>query len=316
MQIRNLHFYVQKNGRTAQSAQSAAMKSSFLGQSRPPNWRDYPTKTQGHRMSNNLDRFFQNAFQADQKAIAQTPKNSFESITDDQLSAHLEVDQYETFQLTGAVRPAIDLKVKPIQGYRHDVYVDEETGGKVPVIMAAASKDKLFELFIQLVQRLGTSVDVVLESSHANTDTGHVDLYRETIDMPVLISILYEYEDLLMNDGCTGIAVLNPNTPQEIQFEEHKLLIVYGSPLEPFEFMLEKNGVTEKSDMKFITEAEHVHSSSEKFAQRFEKLRTALGLDGDQRKESYNDSFENESFGEENWGDEFGTDEDRQGGLM
>ena len=49
--------------------------------------------------------------------------------------------------------------------------------------------------------------------------------------MPVLKSILWEYEDLLTNDGCTGLAVLNPGIPQEIQFDEHKLLIVYGDQL-------------------------------------------------------------------------------------
>ena len=220
-------------------------------------------------MSNYLDRFFQDAFNADQKA--QPPvANSFENATDEQVAAHLDVDQYEEFQLTQAVRPAMDLKVKPVQGYRHDVYVDDESGGKVPVVMAAVSKDKLFSTFIKMIQRLGPVVDVVLESSHADSDHGHVDLYREHIDMPVLVSILYEYEDILTNDGCTGIAVLNPSTPQEIQFEEHKLLIVYGSPLEPFEFILENNGVTEKSDMKFITEAEHIHSSSDQYVKRFE----------------------------------------------
>ncbi len=268
-------------------------------------------------MSNYLNRFFQDAFQSDQKAPPETV-NSFEQATDDQMAAHLDVDQYETFQLTNAVRPAMDLKVKPVQGYRHDVYVDDESGGKVPVIMAAVSKQKLFSTFIKMIQRLGPVVDVVLESSHANSDHGHVDLYREHIDMPVLVSTLYEYEDLLMNDGCTGIAVLNPNTPQEIQFEEHKLLIVYGSPLEPFEFMLENSGVSEKSDMKFITEAEHVHSSSERFARRFEELRTDLGLDGNQRRESYNDSFENEAQSDDSWGDEsWNPDEDNsQGGLL
>ena len=96
------------------------------------------------------------------------------------------------------------------------------------------------------------------------------------------------------------------------------MLIVYGSPLEPFEFILENNGVTEKSDMKFITEAEHIHSSSDQYVKRFEKLRTDLGLDGNQRRESYNDSFENESQSEESWGDEgWNPDEDNtQGGLL
>ena len=272
-------------------------------------------------MSDSLNRFFQDAFNADQiaKQAAQS-ENSFNTISDIEMASHMEVDQYDTFHLTDAVRPAADLKVKPTQGYRHDTYVDEETDSKVPVIMAAASKEKLFPLFIQLIQKLGPVVDVVLESSHANSDLGHLDLYREHMDMPVLISILYEYEDLLTNDGCTGIAVLNPNTPQEIQFEEHKLLIVYGSPLEPYEFALESAGVGERSDMKFITEAEHVHSSSENYTRRFNELRTDLGLDGDSKPESFNEEkYDGESFGgdfynEDNYGGEF--DGDCQGGLM
>ena len=51
---------------------------------------------------------------------------------------------------------------------------------------------------------------MVLETSHNREGRGHVDLYREHIDLPVLKSILCDYEDLLLNDGCTGIAVLNP----------------------------------------------------------------------------------------------------------
>lgn len=232
--------------------------------------------------------------------------SSFNAASDAEIAAHLQVDQYDAFQLTDAVRPAMDLKIKPSQGYRHDVYIDEETKARVPVIMAAAGRNTLFPLFMKLIQRLGSVVDVVLESSHeASHNQGHVDLYREHIDMPVLTSVLWDFEDLLLNDGCTGIAVLNPNTPQEIQFEEHKLLIVYGSPLEPYEFTLESYGVGEEKNMKFITEAEHIHSSSDHYAQRFFELRTALGLDGNQSAEerrfdeSYGeDRYEDDGYGE------------------
>ena len=146
--------------------------------------------------------------------------------------------------------------------------------------MAAASSDVLFGLFMELVQKLGPVVDVVLETSHNQEATGHTDLYREHIDLPVLTSTLWGFEDLLTNDGCTGIAVLNPNTPQEVQFDEHKLLIVYGSPLERFEHVLECNGVTNRDNIRFITEAEHVHSSTEEYYEQFNALRTELGLDG------------------------------------
>ena len=101
--------------------------------------------------------------------------------------------------------------------------------------MAAASSEELFEVFMDLLDPLGPEVDVVLETSHHRQARGHADLYREHIDMPVLKSILYDYEDLLVNDGCLGIAVLNPGIPQEVQFDEHKLLIVYGNNLTAYE---------------------------------------------------------------------------------
>jgi hypothetical protein len=240
-----------------------------------------------------LNRFFNEVY--DQSPLFPSSKNSFESVSDSQLAAHLEIDTYDSFQLTEAVRPALDLKIKPSQGYRHDVYIDEDSNSKVPVVMAAASKKHLFPLFMQLIQRLGPVVDVVLETSHDERNSGHVDLYRDHIDMPVLTSILWDYEELLTNDGCTGIAVLNPNTPQEVQFDEHKLLIIYGSPLEQFEHILEINNVLEKQDIRFITEAEHIHSSSEAFARAFHALKTDLGLDGTQRQpqdgESYDEGF-------------------------
>jgi hypothetical protein len=97
--------------------------------------------------------------------------------------------------------------------------------------------------------------------------------------MPVLKSILWDYEDLLLNDGCTGIAVLNPGIPQEIQFDEHKLVIVYGEELGPYEGILRQRNVPCDEKMKFITEAEHVHSSSDRYSREFEELKTRLGMD-------------------------------------
>ena len=240
------------------------------------------------------DRFMDNPFQESTMNTPNTTGNSFANINEDMLAAHLQISTYDQFQLTDAVRPALDLKIKPTQGYRHDVYIDEETGSKVPVIMVAASKEILFPLFMDLVGRLGPMVDVVLETSHNANGGTHIDLYREHMDAPVLESTLWDFEDLLLNDGCCGIAVLNPNTPQEVQFDEHKLLIIYGSPLEPFEFALEKRGVHYNPDMQFITEAEHIHSSSEQHEQQFNSLRTELGLDGSQ--EMGREDLENEDF--------------------
>jgi hypothetical protein len=218
-----------------------------------------------------LQEFFRNVFE--EAEVFKPKASSFEQATPAELNRHFQKSNYGDFKLTNAVRPAIDLKVKPQQGYRHDVYVDEETGTRVPVIIASASSEILFPLFLDLVRRLGETVDVVLETSHNHDISGHVDLYREQIDTPVLTSIL------LTHDGCTGIAVLNPRIPQEVQFDEHKLLIVYGSPLEGFEHLLESYGVHCQSELHFLTEAEHVHSSTDAFQQQFGILQAELGLD-------------------------------------
>ena len=222
-----------------------------------------------------LQKFFANVFHESGSQIATS--SSFDSLSEEEVEVHLNIATYGNFRLTEAVRPSYDLQVRPCQAYRHDTYLDEETGSRVPVLMAAASKEILFELFIEMIQPLGEQVDVVLETSHNGGD--HEDLYREHIDMPVLTSALFEFEDQILNDGCTGIAVLNPNIPREVQFDEHKLLIVYGSPLEKFERILERNGVPCDEDVKFITEGEHVHSTCERYIRQFEQLKTELGMD-------------------------------------
>jgi hypothetical protein len=223
-----------------------------------------------------LKRFFRNVFRDGSIPVG---TSSFEHLSEEELETHLAVSRYGDFNLTDAVRPSYDLQVVPCQGYRHDSYRDEESRSTVPVLMGTVSKETVFETFLDLLDPLGTVVDVVLETSHSHDRQGHQDLYREHIDMPVLKSILYEYEELLLNDGCTGIAVLNPGIPQEIQFDEHKLLIVYGENLSEYERIFGEHRCRCDERMKFITEAEHVHSSSDQYAREFEELKTRLGMD-------------------------------------
>lgn len=206
----------------------------------------------------------------------------FEQITETQLEEHLGIARYGSFLLTDAVRPSFNLEVVPSAGYRRDVYRDKETGADVPVLMIAETREKLIDLFIDLIDPLGDEVDVVLETSHDSQGGKHQDLYREQMDMPVLKSMLYDYEDLLLDDGCTGIAVLNPRTPCEVQFDEHKLLIVYGQDLWPFEEVLSDYNLRCSDDLRFITEAEHIHSSSEEFSERFQELTYRLGVEDEQ----------------------------------
>jgi hypothetical protein len=217
---------------------------------------------------------------ASEETLREISRGSFDALSDEELQTHMGINTYGVFDLTDAIRPSYDLQIIPRQGFRFDEYVDEYSGTRTPVIMAAATRHVLLDLFLELIEPLGPVVDVVLETSHRASGS-HEDLYREHIDMPVLKSILLEFEDLLLNDGCTGIAVINPAKRQEVQLDEHKLLIMYGNPLESFQTVLIQGDVYPDKSIRFITEAEHVHSSSEKMFDRFNILRGRLGIDGE-----------------------------------
>lgn len=224
-----------------------------------------------------LKKFFGDVFHEPQRTLAPRPMRQ---VSEAELEAHLSRDVYGEFRLTDAVRPSYDLSIVPRQGYRHDVFRDDNDQMSVPVIMASADRDVLLDLFFDLLEPLGGEIDVVLETSHQGSGGGHTDLYREAIDMPVLKSTLLDFEDILLNDGCTGVAVLNPARKLEVQFDEHKLLVVYGDDLAEFEKVFAEFGVDCDEELRFITEAEHVHSSREGYWRRFQELRTSLGVDG------------------------------------
>jgi hypothetical protein len=199
-------------------------------------------------------------------------------VTADQLTAHLSVTRYGEFVLTDAIRPAPAVPVVPREGYRVEVYRDRKARMKLPMLAAAVSAEKLFEVFLDLLDPLGELVHVVLESSHFSHTDQHTDLRRSHIDTPVLASHLCEFEDLLINDGCTGIAVMAAGRPVEVQFDEHKLLYVYAPDLRPFRRVLKQAGVRRRAELPLISEAEHLHHSTDAYAEQFQQLCLRLGV--------------------------------------
>jgi hypothetical protein len=194
------------------------------------------------------------------------------------LAAHLRVDRYGDFWLTEAIRPSLDLQVVPREGYRVDTYRDVPAGIEVPVLVAAVSRERLFDTFLELLEPLGEVVDVVLETSHESEGAAHRDLHREQIDLPVFKSYCCDFEDLLLHDGCTGVAVIGGAGPMEVQFDEHKLLVVYAHDLKPFERVLRGAAVPRDDRIKLITEGEHLHSTEPHYAAAFEQLCYRLGV--------------------------------------
>jgi hypothetical protein len=199
-------------------------------------------------------------------------------VSPEKLASHLRVDRYGDFRLTDAIRPALSLPVVPREGYRRDVYRDPQTGHEVPLLAASVSRERLFDVFLELLAPLGEAVDVVLETSHDTAGSAHRDLFREGIDLPVLMSHFCDFEDLLLHDGCTGAAVISPGAPMEVQFDEHKLLVVYARDLRPFERIFRSFGIPRDDSLRLITEGEHLHSSDPRHAEQFEQLCCRVGV--------------------------------------
>lgn len=199
-------------------------------------------------------------------------------VSEQHLDEHLAVKRYGNFLLTDAIRPSYSLPVIPKQGYRHETYRNPKNGNEMPLVMATASSEILFSVFLDLLDPLGDIVDVILESSHMNAEGSQEDLYRSHIDMPILKSKLWDFEELLLNDGCSGIAVMNPGNEAEVQFDEHKMLVMYGEPLSRYTDILHEHGIHLQNDIQFISEADHVHSSRDEFRSQFDELAYSLGV--------------------------------------
>lgn len=223
-----------------------------------------------------LKQFFRSVFNEGTLPIA---SGSFDNVSKENLEKHLSITRYDSFELTEAIRPSYDLQVIPKEGFRLDIFTDAWENYSVPVLLSAVSREKLFDTFIDLLNPLGGLVDVILESSHLQQKGEHIDYLRESIDLPVLKSVLYDYEELLINDGCTGIAILNSSIPLEIQFDEHKLLVVYGEDTDEAQAILGQRNVPQINTIRFLTEAEHVHSSRESYQRDFDQLKSRLGME-------------------------------------
>ncbi len=189
--------------------------------------------------------------------------------------AHLARRRYGHFTLTEAIRPAWQLGIVPEAGYRHDSYSDPVNGGNVPAIVAAVSSERLFDTFLQLIESLGDTCDVVLESSHERK-THPKEYRREGIERILLESQLWDFEDLLLNDGCTSIAVLHSEHPFEVQLDEHKLIIAYGPVMHTFETILSEHGVPQKKNLRVISQGDHMHTSTNQFMSQFEDFASQI----------------------------------------
>jgi len=225
-----------------------------------------------------LKRFYRNVLQNRVAFVSGTNEDRIHSL---ELESHLVTAKYQNFTLTEAIRPSLDLTIIPEQGYKYIRTPLQKNSARwlMPILTISVSLEGLFDTFLDLLDPLGNTVHAVLETSHRYSGAHRTELHREHIDLPVLKSFLYEHEDLLLHDGCTGIAVLAPKIRAEVRLDEHKLIYVRAKSLGPFEQILHRHNIPLNDTMPLITEAEHVHITRDEHFQRFRTLQMSLGMD-------------------------------------
>ncbi|MGI5831348.1 MAG: hypothetical protein ACOX6D_02280 [Thermoguttaceae bacterium] len=214
------------------------------------------------------------------KSLFPTVKSSFTALNREEIETHIAIAKYGSFRLTDAIRPSYDLRIVPEEGYTRHVWRGANKNVEVPLVAAMVSREKLSDLFFDLLSLMGGMVNVVLESSHSRRN-GHIDYTRDEIDLPILKSRLYDFEDLLLNDGYFGIAVVDPTRRVEIRFDEHKIVSVFGSRVGDCESVFKHYHVPLRERLRFLCEEEHLHASAPEYRSRFEVLCTQLGIERD-----------------------------------
>ncbi len=200
----------------------------------------------------------------------------FSEMSDEELSRHIAISQYGNLTLTDAVRPPPGAVL--CEGYREGVHRDSN-GYFMPILTVAATRDKLCDLFHELLLALPDTVDVHLDGSH---ETERITTQcREEIDLCVLRSILRDplYENVLLNDGCATVAVTAPHIPLEVQFSEHKTFIIFAREQKAFRRALRRYDIPLLPDMYVIDDYHpHIHQSSNELEHSFEQLGQQLSV--------------------------------------
>lgn len=212
------------------------------------------------------------------KGRAEAACAALAAVSEDVLAAHVLTTRYGDFELTSAIRPALGLPVIPREGYRHGRWDDRRSGRRsVPMLEAAVSKEKLFDCFLDLLVPLGDVVDVILKSTHEYADGAYDEFWREEIDRAVLTSMLCDHERLLLDDGYAGISVCNFAVSEEVQFDDHKLFVIYADAPRAYVAALEAHGVPSVPGLRVLADAEHYHLSWPDFQEEFADLCRRLG---------------------------------------
>ncbi len=159
------------------------------------------------------------------------------------------------------------------QGYRHRIVE------RARQIEAAVTRSRLLFTFRTLVESLGDTLHVILASFHGGRDNPRI-FWRYHIDRPVLERTIIDFEDLLLEDGCTGIWVVRAggagSLKDAVLLDDHKCIVVTAKRLDTFEGILQTLGLVADEGLHVITDVCHVHTDTRPHAYRCMQFRHEL----------------------------------------
>ena len=141
-----------------------------------------------------------------------------DSLSEADLEKVLLKNKFGNFELTEGVRIISD-DIIPEDGYLQ--HQPNESPMAQCGLCISVTRNKLWDLFVDLLETMKeTNLLVVLDKTTISLNR----VVRAGIDRCVLQGILDEYRDLLIDDGCVGIAVAQRRKRKLLFFDDHKLI--------------------------------------------------------------------------------------------
>jgi len=146
----------------------------------------------------------------------------------------------------------------------------------IPYLIISLSSEKVFRLFINLLEIFKSIVNVSLEWNSTGTNETFNSFFN--IDSVALRSTLWDFEDFLMDSGYAGIAVFNRKKSLMVFLDGHKHIIVYNWILARKRTMalLKETGIQKKEGLQTIVTMPHCHSSPKRFDEKLKELASIL----------------------------------------
>lgn len=197
------------------------------------------------------------------------------------------------FELTDAVCPIGGFV--PTVGFRYSTYFDEYCG-RMKILAVSQTKGKLLESFVAIVEKIlkfgrirRGQMNAVFESRHNPMDQTpgkkydcierpkyYRDFVTDSIDPVSFLSRIWDWENLFVNDGFSGVSVMSKSAMSEVRIEVHKMILL----LTPETIILKKvarflrdSGMPKLAqDAPDIAEEPHLHIGHSDYKEEFNRI--------------------------------------------